>query len=114
MKTSLRKLGGFARNGHGEVRERRDRRLQQSVAQLDEIARASQWCPEKRLMFKWQWNCCDTRGGFAVELIATGVESLYSLGIIVVIPVAQDTNLFMVKAMAKVVFVEYMIREYWS
>ena len=49
-----------------------------------------------------------------MELIATGVESLYSLGIIVVIPVAQDTNLFMVKAMAKVVFVEYMIREYWS
>ncbi|PSS26993.1 BAR domain protein [Actinidia chinensis var. chinensis] len=42
MKTSLRKLGGFARKGHGEVRERRDRHRQQSMAQLEEIARASQ------------------------------------------------------------------------
>ena len=50
-----------------------------------------------------------------MELIATSVESLYSLEIIVVMPVAQDTNqMFMVKAMAKVVFVEYMIQEYWS
>ncbi|KAA8530036.1 hypothetical protein F0562_034570 [Nyssa sinensis] len=42
MKTSLRKLRGFALQRHDEARERGNRRLHQSLPQLDELDKATQ------------------------------------------------------------------------
>ncbi|KAI8526790.1 hypothetical protein RHMOL_Rhmol12G0023900 [Rhododendron molle] len=43
MRNSLKKLrGGLGLIRHGDARDRRERRLQRSVAQLDDLARASQ------------------------------------------------------------------------
>ncbi|XP_052185728.1 uncharacterized protein At2g33490 [Diospyros lotus] len=72
MRNSLKKLRGFALPRHGERGAGRDRRLQQSLAQLDELARASQDMQDMR-------DCYDSLLSAAAATLNSAYEFSESL-----------------------------------
>ncbi|XP_057508798.1 uncharacterized protein At2g33490-like isoform X1 [Actinidia eriantha] len=76
MRTSLKKLRGFALHRNGEARERSESRLQQPVAQLDELSRASQDMEDMRDCYDSLFSTAAATANSAYEFS----ESLREMG----------------------------------
>ncbi|GFY99933.1 hydroxyproline-rich glycoprotein family protein [Actinidia rufa] len=76
MRTSLKKLRGFALHRNSEARERSERRLQQPVAQLDELSRASQDMEDMRDCYDSLFSTAAATANSAYEFS----ESLREMG----------------------------------